>query len=45
MPHELIRLFLVEQVYRAHTILKGEKYHHDWSKGRTQKNCHPWKYW
>jgi 23S rRNA (pseudouridine1915-N3)-methyltransferase len=29
MPHELIRLFLVEQVYRAHTILKGEKYHHD----------------
>jgi 23S rRNA (pseudouridine1915-N3)-methyltransferase len=29
LPHELIRLFLVEQVYRAHTILKGEKYHHD----------------
>jgi 23S rRNA (pseudouridine1915-N3)-methyltransferase len=28
-PHELIRLFLVEQVYRAHTLLKGEKYHHD----------------
>lgn len=29
LPHELIRLFLVEQVYRAHTIIKGEKYHHD----------------
>jgi 23S rRNA (pseudouridine1915-N3)-methyltransferase len=29
MPHELIRLFLVEQVYRAHSIIKGEKYHHD----------------
>jgi 23S rRNA (pseudouridine1915-N3)-methyltransferase len=29
LPHELIRLFLVEQVYRAFTIIKGEKYHHD----------------
>lgn len=28
-PHELIRLFLAEQLYRAHTILKGEKYHHE----------------
>jgi 23S rRNA (pseudouridine1915-N3)-methyltransferase len=28
-PHELIRLFAVEQLYRAHTILKGENYHHD----------------
>ncbi|MCC6600216.1 MAG: 23S rRNA (pseudouridine(1915)-N(3))-methyltransferase RlmH [Crocinitomicaceae bacterium] len=26
--HEMIRLILVEQLYRAHTILKGEKYHH-----------------
>lgn len=28
-PHELIRLFVAEQLYRAHTILKGENYHHD----------------
>jgi 23S rRNA (pseudouridine1915-N3)-methyltransferase len=27
-PHQLVRLILVEQVYRACTILKGEKYHH-----------------
>lgn len=27
--HQMIRPFLVEQVYRAMTILKGEKYHHD----------------
>lgn len=27
--HEMIRLFAVEQIYRAHTILKGESYHHD----------------
>ena len=27
--HEMIRLLLVEQLYRAHTILKGESYHHD----------------
>lgn len=26
--HQMIRLFFVEQVYRAMTILKGEKYHH-----------------
>jgi hypothetical protein len=26
----MIRLLLVEQLYRAHTILKGESYHHDW---------------
>lgn len=29
MPHELARLFFVEQLYRAMTILKGESYHHD----------------
>jgi 23S rRNA (pseudouridine1915-N3)-methyltransferase len=27
-PHILVRLILAEQVYRAFTILKGEKYHH-----------------
>jgi 23S rRNA (pseudouridine1915-N3)-methyltransferase len=27
--HEMIRLLLLEQLYRAHTILKGESYHHD----------------
>jgi len=26
--HDMIRLVLAEQLYRAHTILKGEKYHH-----------------
>lgn len=26
--HQMIRLFFVEQLYRAYTILKGEKYHH-----------------
>ena len=27
--HEMIRLFFVEQIYRAMTILKGEPYQHD----------------
>ena len=27
--HQMIRLILMEQVYRAMTILKGESYHHD----------------
>ena len=27
--HEMIRLFFVEQVYRAMTIMRGEPYHHD----------------
>lgn len=26
--HQMIRMFFVEQVYRAMTILKGEPYHH-----------------
>lgn len=28
-PHQLVRLILVEQVYRASTILQNEKYHHE----------------
>ncbi len=27
--HEMVRLFLTEQIYRAMTILRGEPYHHD----------------
>jgi 23S rRNA (pseudouridine1915-N3)-methyltransferase len=27
LTHEMIRLVLLEQIYRAFTILKGEKYH------------------
>ena len=27
--HQMIRLLFVEQAYRAMTILKGEKYHHE----------------
>ncbi|NBT89008.1 MAG: 23S rRNA (pseudouridine(1915)-N(3))-methyltransferase RlmH, partial [Flavobacteriaceae bacterium] len=26
--HQMVRLFMVEQCYRAFTILKGEPYHH-----------------
>jgi len=28
-PHQLVRLILVEQIYRACTIVRNEKYHHD----------------
>jgi 23S rRNA (pseudouridine1915-N3)-methyltransferase len=27
--HEMVRVFFVEQLYRAMTILRGEPYHHD----------------
>jgi 23S rRNA (pseudouridine1915-N3)-methyltransferase len=28
-PHMLVRVILVEQIYRALTIINGEKYHHE----------------
>jgi 23S rRNA (pseudouridine1915-N3)-methyltransferase len=27
--HQMVRLFFIEQLYRAFTILKGESYHHE----------------
>lgn len=27
--HEMVRLFFIEQLYRAYTILRGEPYHHE----------------
>jgi len=27
--HQMVRLILLEQVYRAMTIIRNEKYHHD----------------
>jgi 23S rRNA (pseudouridine1915-N3)-methyltransferase len=28
-PHELVRLLLSEQLYRAYDLIHGGKYHHD----------------
>jgi 23S rRNA (pseudouridine1915-N3)-methyltransferase len=28
-PHQLVRLILAEQIYRACTIMRNEKYHHE----------------
>jgi 23S rRNA (pseudouridine1915-N3)-methyltransferase len=28
LPHQLVRLLLAEQIYRACTLLRNEKYHH-----------------
>ena len=28
-PHELVRTILAEALYRAYTIIRGEKYHHE----------------
>ena len=29
LSHQMVRMFFVEQIYRAMTILKGEPYHHE----------------
>jgi 23S rRNA (pseudouridine1915-N3)-methyltransferase len=29
--HQMVRAIFIEQLYRAMTIIRGEKYHHDGS--------------
>lgn len=29
MSHQMVRLFAIEQIYRACTIIRGEQYHHE----------------
>ena len=29
LSHQMVRMFFVEQIYRAMTILNGEPYHHE----------------
>ncbi len=29
LPHRIVKLLIIEQIYRAFSILNGEKYHHD----------------
>ncbi len=29
LSHQMVRLFAIEQIYRACTIIKGERYHHE----------------
>jgi 23S rRNA (pseudouridine1915-N3)-methyltransferase len=29
LTHQMVRLFFVEQLYRAMTIMRGERYHHE----------------
>jgi 23S rRNA (pseudouridine1915-N3)-methyltransferase len=28
----MVRLFIIEQIYRGFTILKNEPYHHQWEE-------------
>jgi hypothetical protein len=34
----MVRLFFVEQLYRAFTIIKGEPYHHSWPKRKNRQS-------
>lgn len=36
--HQMVRLFVIEQLYRGYTILKGEPYHHQWFQKAEGRN-------